>query len=505
MWVIPPKASGDFVWHMEDVLDVYQRPYDPRRPLICMDETSKQLLGEIRSPLPPMPGHAARYDAFSLKPTADGGFIIAGTATVPEQGRTNAFLIKADSNGVMQGWHSYGSPHDEGAYDVIVTADGDYAFSGYTTTATGYRRDYFVWVNTLGDTICTWTGSTQDPYQDWSTSVAQMPDHTFLSTAIVTTPSEGGIEAIILSLPVTSCYADWFVEPLERDHIRIHELLVTSDVDVLLVGQFVYPSSPRAFLWKISMTSPFLQTYPGGLYGDEAYDVVEAPSGYFLTGACYDGQINGIFLCKSETNGDTAWVRRVYTPPLDRWAEAATTALGGGYVVAGTEVTYWGDTDMLLAKVNEDGEIVWTQSYGTDADERAYDVVQTADGGFVLVGFSTAHVGVQAEWYVVKTLPDPELAAPDIGNPVPQQYSLSAFPNPFNPSTTMTYDLPKAGRVGLRVFDLLGREVAVLKDGFVEAGTHRVTFDGSMLASGIYFAQLDAGAFSQTKKLRLLK
>jgi hypothetical protein len=55
------------------------------------------------------------------------------------------------------------------------------------------------------------------------------------------------------------------------------------------------------------------------------------------------------------------------------------------------------------------------------------------------------------------------------------------------------------------MFDVLGREVAVLKDGFVEAGTHRVAFDGSGLASGIYFARLDAGAFSQTQKLMLLK
>jgi len=63
MWVIPPKANPDFVFHMEDVLDVYQRPYDPCRPLLCMDETTKQLVGEIRTPLPPLPGVPARYDA----------------------------------------------------------------------------------------------------------------------------------------------------------------------------------------------------------------------------------------------------------------------------------------------------------------------------------------------------------------------------------------------------------------------------------------------------------
>jgi hypothetical protein len=89
---------------------------------------------------------------------------------------------------------------------------------------------------------------------------------------------------------------------------------------------------------------------------------------------------------------------------------------------------------------------------------------------------------------------------------LPQEIRLqAAYPNPFNPSTTIAYDLPKASHISLRVFDLLGREVVVLKDGLVEAGTHRLTFDGTSLASGIYFARLEAGEFSQTRKLMLLK
>ena len=62
MWCIPPKQSAEFVYHMEDVLDVYQRPPDPRRPVVCMDETFKQLIGETREPLPPAPGRVERFD-----------------------------------------------------------------------------------------------------------------------------------------------------------------------------------------------------------------------------------------------------------------------------------------------------------------------------------------------------------------------------------------------------------------------------------------------------------
>jgi len=62
MWCIPPKQSAEFVYHMEDVLEVYQRPRDLKRPVVCMDETFKQLIGETREPLPAAPGCVERFD-----------------------------------------------------------------------------------------------------------------------------------------------------------------------------------------------------------------------------------------------------------------------------------------------------------------------------------------------------------------------------------------------------------------------------------------------------------
>jgi len=61
-WCIPPQANAEFVWKMEDVLDVYKRPYDPQRPVVCLDESSKQLIGEMRAPVPAAPGQVAHYD-----------------------------------------------------------------------------------------------------------------------------------------------------------------------------------------------------------------------------------------------------------------------------------------------------------------------------------------------------------------------------------------------------------------------------------------------------------
>jgi hypothetical protein len=79
------------------------------------------------------------------------------------------------------------------------------------------------------------------------------------------------------------------------------------------------------------------------------------------------------------------------------------------------------------------------------------------------------------------------------------------FPNPFNPRTTISYDLPAVERVSLKIFSIDGGEVADLLEGRQEAGHHEVTFEASHLASGVYVYRLQAGAFVRARKLMLLR
>ncbi len=88
----------------------------------------------------------------------------------------------------------------------------------------------------------------------------------------------------------------------------------------------------------------------------------------------------------------------------------------------------------------------------------------------------------------------------------PFVYALqSNYPNPFNPTTTIKYSLQNGGSVMLKVYDMLGKEVATLVDGKQPAGSHTVTFDASRLSSGVYLYKLISGRFVETKKMVLLK
>lgn len=110
------------------------------------------------------------------------------------------------------------------------------------------------------------------------------------------------------------------------------------------------------------------------------------------------------------------------------------------------------------------------------------DPVLVQSGGFVITGVENSEVHI------------------------PEQFSLSQnYPNPFNPSTTIQYSVPKESNVTLKVFDILGKEVATLVNEEKNVGVYTVNFNASQLKSGIYFYTLQVGSFIETKKMILIK
>lgn len=87
----------------------------------------------------------------------------------------------------------------------------------------------------------------------------------------------------------------------------------------------------------------------------------------------------------------------------------------------------------------------------------------------------------------------------------PTAVLLGNYPNPFNPTTEISFSLPNACDVKLEVYNVMGQQVVTIVDRFMEAGRHSVTFDGRAVASGVYFYRLEAGVFIETKKMVLLK
>lgn len=132
--------------------------------------------------------------------------------------------------------------------------------------------------------------------------------------------------------------------------------------------------------------------------------------------------------------------------------------------------------------------------------------VKTSDAGTLVFGGATT----LSKIVVVPTneLPPPPPGEWDVSSDViPKKFALyTNYPNPFNPTTTIRFDIPKPTRVTLRVFNVLGQEVARLINGAeYDAGEYQIPFDGSRLGSGMYFYRLEAEKFTNVKTMLLLK
>jgi hypothetical protein len=98
------------------------------------------------------------------------------------------------------------------------------------------------------------------------------------------------------------------------------------------------------------------------------------------------------------------------------------------------------------------------------------------------------------------------ITAVESSSELPKNFILEQnYPNPFNPATTISFSLPRKSFVSLKVFDALGREVAILLADELSAGTYARQWNAAGLASGVYFYRLQASSFSETRKLILLR
>jgi hypothetical protein len=155
---------------------------------------------------------------------------------------------------------------------------------------------------------------------------------------------------------------------------------------------------------------------------------------------------------------------------------------------------------------------IWELSGSTEVSPRLFyghpggDMDQDGKDEYLFVNYSSDFSVWEDDAYLFMIEIDQVTGVASNESLIPNDISLEQnYPNPFNPSTVITFGLPEAASVNLTIYDLLGREIKVLVDDQLPAGTHIANFDASNLAAGTYFYTLKAGNKSETRKMLLLK
>jgi hypothetical protein len=172
-------------------------------------------------------------------------------------------------------------------------------------------------------------------------------------------------------------------------------------------------------------------------------------------------------------------------------------------------IVIWGRSDTsryYCQKYNTSGKSLWGNDvlFGT-RNWYEYSIVDDGRGGFIAV-WSGTFVGLETQQVSCNgVLGEVLTGIREAGGNNHEKFSLGCYPNPFNPNSIIGYQIREAGNVTLKVYDALGREVRTLVNENKSAGKYNVRFDGSNLASGIYFYRLTCNEFTSTKKMILMK
>jgi len=252
---------------------------------------------------------------------------------------------------------------------------------------------------------------------------------------------------------------------------------------------------------------------------DEASSIVTDANGIiYITGKTVSPETGSHFYTvKLDARGKTEWDKVFINGEFggvsdDGALDLAADGSGNVYVTGfstgfGYESSCGGNKDFATIKYSAHGELKWMKRYNgagrfENSDDIAKAIKLDGRGGVIVMGESMGEE-TELDYCLIKYseyVPYEETAE------VKNDFRLNDnFPNPFNPVTKISFDIPVSSNVRLAIYDISGREVALLENKVLQAGNHKYDWNASQFSSGAYFCRIQAGSFDQTRKMLLIK
>ena len=448
-------------------------------------------------------------EVHSLLPTNDGGCMIAGLTEsfgYGEFGRPDIWILKLDDAGGVQWSQSYGVPDSlEQAYHMIETTDGSYLAAGYKCEQWGFGGGDAILLKIDSAGNEEWFRQYGGSEDDGLRFIQQDPAGGFIACGWTRSTGAGFVDAWVIRFDESGSIL--WAHPFGGTEYDVAKTVYPQPDGGYLVSGYTSSQGAGgndAWLFKLDSEGTLeWECVYGGEGMDRAY--FSAPSGdgnYVLTGIRDVGSEGDLWILKVDPLGNVIW-EQTHDMAADDEGHYIESTTDGGYAVAawaGFEGNPW--TQMWLLKLDSAGEIVWDTIHGGPASDWANVIRQVSPRDYLVGGGTLSDGHGRVDMWVLK-LRDDEVTGIEI--PIPKNFELNCFPNPFNPSTTLELNLPEGGMASLRLFDCTGREITRVFEGYLSGGIQRFTLDAENLSSGIYMARLEIGGHTFSRKIMLAK
>ncbi|MDD1757870.1 MAG: hypothetical protein LUQ22_03965 [Methanotrichaceae archaeon] len=311
-------------------------------------------------------GGSADDAGYSIQPTKDNGFIVAGSTTSFGAGGLDAWILKLDAAGTVQWDRPFGGTADDEAFSVKQTKDGGYIIAGYTKSFGNGGKDLWVFkLNPEGDEKWfRYFGTTSD---DEGKDAIELRDNGYIVTGYTTRPGSG---------------KDLWILELDNNGKKIGEKIVGSK-----------------------------DTKAGMPAQDIGYSIKDMLNGsYVVAGTTESSASKADFWLIKAQSGNIAWDKKFGGPEPDESYSVDLTP-DDGFILAGRTKTHQSKTyDIWLVRTDSGGNELWNATFGGSDNESAFAVRTTSDSRYILAGQAGSNLGDDALLVMVKDVIEPVLS-----------------------------------------------------------------------------------------------
>lgn len=343
-----------------------------------------------------------------LQQTSDGGYILAGGTYAPSNGGSDFYLAKLDGQGNVLWQKNYGGAGDEWAYSVRQTADGGYILVGDTNSTGAVGYDVYV-VKTGSTGVMEWSKTFGGAANDYGSGVALCAGGGYVVVGETYSYSTSDAIYLVRLDAAGNVKWGWYYGSSGTDWG--YDVLQSADGGFVIAGgtNSFGAGGEDVFLFKVDATGGTIlwQKTFGGTGRDRAMAVCRtADGGYIVAGetSSYGAGGSDLYLVKTGATGNKVW-ENYYGGSADDWGMSVCQTADGGYLAGGSTLSFGaGGSDLYLVKTDAAGGLLWQQTLGGAGNDRGACAIETADSGYAIAGATVSPNG-WTDAYLAKFLP----------------------------------------------------------------------------------------------------